>query len=140
MEQERIENERLEQERLEREKKEKERLEKEKQEKIKKRMKTSYFYLDEENSKTSTEYKNKLLPKIRKDERKVEKLYKSLYSYQNQLKVEEKYEKLKENIPNIKSKYDLLIEENDNLEDNKINNDDKNDDKPVKDWWGDIFK
>ena len=140
LEQERIENERLEQERLEREKKEKERLEKEKQEKIKKRMKTSYFYLDEENSKTSTEYKNKLLPKIRKDERKVEKLYKSLYSYQNQLKVEEKYEKLKENIPNIKSKYDLLIEENSNMEENKINNEDKNDDKPVNDWWGDIFK
>ena len=140
LEQERIENERLEQERLEREKKEKERLEKEKQEKIKKRMKTSYFYLDEENSKTSTEYKNKLLPKIRKDERKVEKLYKSLYSYQNQLKVEEKYEKLKENIPNIKSKYDLLIEENSNMEENKINNEEKNDDKPVNDWWGDIFK
>ena len=140
LEQERIENERLEQERLEREKKEKERLEKEKQEKIKKRMKTSYFYLDEEDSKTSTEYKNKLLPKIRKDERKVEKLYKSLYSYQNQLKVEEKYEKLKENIPNIKSKYDLLIEENSNMEENKINNEEKNDDKPVNDWWGDIFK
>ena len=140
LEQERIENERLEQERFEREKKEKERLEKEKQEKIKKRMKTSYFYLDEENSKTSTEYKNKLLPKIRKDERKVEKLYKSLYSYQNQLKVEEKYEKLKENIPNIKSKYDLLIEENSNMEENKINNEEKNDDKPVNDWWGDIFK
>ena len=71
-------------------------------------MNTNYFYLDEEDSKTSIEYKNKLIPKIRKDKRKVEKLYKSLYSYQNQLKVEEKYEKLKENIPNIKSKYDYL--------------------------------
>ena len=66
----------------------------------------NYFYLDEEDSKTSIEYKNKLIPKIRKDKRKVEKLYKSLYSYQ--LKVEEKYEKLKENISNIKSKYDCL--------------------------------
>jgi len=71
-------------------------------------MNTNYFYLDEENSKTSIEYKNKLLPKIRKDERKVESLYKKLYSYKNQLIVEEKYEKLKENIPNIKSKYDYL--------------------------------
>ena len=71
-------------------------------------MNTNYFYLDEENSKTSIEYKNKLLPKIIKDERKVESLYKKLYSYKNQLIVEEKYEKLKENIPNIKSKYDYL--------------------------------
>ena len=140
LEQERIEQERREQERIEKEKKEKERLEKEKQEKIKRKMITNYFYLDQENSKTNTEYKNKLLPKIRKDERKVEKLYKSIYSYKNQLKVEEKYEKLKENIPNIKSKYDILLEENANIEDNKILNEDKNDNKPVNDWWGDIFK
>ena len=101
----------------------------------------NYYYLNEENSKSSAEYKNKLLPKIRKDERKVEKLYKSIYSYQNQLKVEEKYEKLKENIPNIKSKYEILLEENDNnnLLDNK-NDENKKDDKPVNDWWGDIFK
>ena len=140
-EEERLEKERLEQERIEKAKKDKERLEKEKEERIKKRMINNYYYLNEENSKSSAEYKNKLLPKIRKDERKVEKLYKSIYSYQNQLKVEEKYEKLKENIPNIKSKYEILLEENDNnnLLDNK-NDENKKDDKPVNDWWGDIFK
>ena len=32
-----------------------------------KKKKKNYFYLDEEDSKTSIEYKNKLIPKIRKD-------------------------------------------------------------------------
>ena len=28
----------------------------------------------------------------------------------------------------------------DNIEANNINNEDKKEDKPVNDWWGDIFK
>ena len=141
LEQERIEKERLEKERLEKERIEKEKKEKERQERIKQRVR---FIQDDENRKTSSEYKSKLLPKIRKDERKAEKLYKTLYGYQNQIKIEEKIEKFKDNMPNIKSKYELFLEQNANNNINNINentnNEIKEDKKPVNDWWGDIFK
>ena len=84
------------------------------------------------------------MPKIRKDERKAEKLYKTLYGYQNQIKIEEKIEKFKDNMPDIKSKYELFLEQNANNNINNINentnNEIKEDKKPVNDWWGDIFK
>ena len=144
LEQERLEKERLEKERIEKEKKEKERLEKERMERIKKRIR--YNMEEEENTKTSAEYKSKLLPKILKEEKKAEKMYKTIYNFQNQIKVEEKIDKIKENLPNIKSKYEILLEKNNignnsinNIEDNKINNEIKSE-KPVNDWWGDIFK
>ena len=143
LEEERLERERLEQERIEKEKKEKERLEKERMERIKKRIRYNMIE-EEENNKTSAEYKTKLLPKIRKDERKAEKLYKTIYSFQNQVKVEEKIDKIKESLPNIKSKYELLLEQNNignnNIEENKTNKNEIKDEKPVNDWWGDIFK
>ena len=144
LEQERLEKERLEKERIEKEKKEKERLEKERMERIKKRIR--YNMEEEENTKTSAEYKSKLLPKILKEEKKAEKMYKTIYNFQNQIKVEEKIDKIKENLPNIKSKYEILLEKNNignnsinNIEENKINNEIKSE-KPVNDWWGDIFK
>ena len=142
LEQERLEKERYEQAKLEKEKKEKERLEKEREEKIKQRLK--YNLQAAEENKTSAEYKTKLLPKIRKEERKAEKMYKTLYNYQNEIRVEEKIDKIKENIPNIKSKYEILLEKNknnnNNFLENKINEEEKKEDKPVNDWWGDIFK
>ena len=99
---------------------------------------------EEDSTPYSKEYKSKLLPQIRKEERKIEKIYKTMYNYQNQVKVEEKIEKIKENIPNIKSKYELFLEQNkmdnNNIEENKINNDEMKQEKPVNDWWGDIFK
>ena len=87
--------------------------------------------------------KNILGRKLRKDERRAEKIYKSMYSIPNQIKVEEKIDKIRENLPNIKTKYELFMEQNkidDNIEANDINNEDKKEDKPVNDWWGDIFK
>ena len=145
LEQERIEKERLEQERIEKEKKEKERLEKERLERIKKRVR----YIQEDDSDSSTkyskEYKTKLLPKLRKDEKRAEKIYKTIFSYKNQFNLEEKIEKMKENMPNIKTKRELLLEQsskdnNINKEENKIEKEEKKEEKPVNDWWGDIFK
>ena len=107
-----------------------------------KRIKT--YMPEEDSTQYSKEYKSKLLPQIRKEERKIEKIYKTMYNYQNQVKVEEKIEKIKENIPNIKSKYELFLEQNkmdnNNIEENKINNDEMKQEKPINDWWGDIFK
>ena len=85
------------------------------------------------------------MPKIRKDERRAEKLHKVIYGKQNIKKINEKEEKIKANIPNIKTRYELKMEKNNNYEnENKINDEDintiKNEEPPIKDWWGDIFK
>ena len=69
-------------------------------------------------------------------------MHKVIHSAQNKKKIEEKLEKIKENIPNIKTKYEIYLEQNTNIE-NEINNDMKkqnNEDLLVNDWWGDIFK
>jgi hypothetical protein len=114
-------------------------------ERIKKRVR----YIQEDDSDSSTkyskEYKTKLLPKLRKDEKRAEKIYKTIFSYKNQFNLEEKIEKMKENMPNIKTKRELLLEQsskdnNINKEENKIEKEEKKEEKPVNDWWGDIFK
>ena len=147
IERERIEKKKIEKERLEKETKEKERLEREKNEKENKKEEKLKYELKrnptaEEEEKKRLEFNAKLLPKIRKDQRRAEKLHTVIYSAQNQRKIEEKLEKLRQNIPKIKTKRELLMEQNEC----NINNDEENKkelevaEPPVKDWWGDLFK
>ena len=98
---------------------------------------------EEDEEKKRLEFNSKLLPKIRKDERRAEKLYKVIHGVQYKKKVEEKIEKFKEKIPNIKTKYELNMEKNDVIDINneqKVNDIIEENEPPIKDWWGDIFK
>ena len=145
---EKIENERLAKEKIEKEKeKEKERIEKMEREGIqngtiiKEKLKVNEEIKDkseEEEEKRRLEFNAKLLPKIRKDQRRAEKMYKVVYGAQNIKKIEEKIEQLRERIPNIKTKYEINMENNKN--DIEYLNKNEEIENPVKDWWGDIFK
>ena len=130
-------------EKLEKEKKEKEERErKKKNEKIEIKNDIISEINEEDKKEKSSEYNSKLLFKIKKEEKIAEKMHKVIHSAQNKKKIEEKLEKIKENIPNIKTKYEIYLEQNTNIE-NEINNDMKkqnNEDLLVNDWWGDIFK
>ena len=151
---EKLEKERHEKERKEKEKKEKEererkeKLEKEKREKVEKERNKEVIKNDilsekkDINEEERKEFNSKLLFKIKKEEKIAEKLHRVIHSVQNKKKIEEKLEKIKENIPNIKTKYEIYLEQNNNTE-NEFNNDMKkenNEELLVNDWWGDIFK
>ena len=137
--------EKLERERKEKEEKErKEKIEKERQKNEKIEIKNDIISeINEEDKKEKMpEFNSKLLIKIKKEEKIAEKMHKVIHSVQNKKKIEEKLEKIKENIPNIKTKYEIYLEQNNNIE-NEFNNDMKkqnNEDLLVNDWWGDIFK
>ena len=47
-------------------------------------------------------------------------MHKVIHCAQNKKKIEEKLEKIKQNIPNIKTKYEIYLEQNTNIE-NEIN-------------------
>ena len=147
-EKERKEKERKEKEKEEKERKEKERKEKEEKEKNeKKELKNDIISGERNLSKDKEkgkgiELNSKFLFKIKKEEKIAEKMHKVIHSVQNKKKIEEKLEKIKENIPNIKTKYEIYLEQNNNIE-NEFSNDMKkpnNENSLVNDWWGDIFK
>ena len=107
MEKEKKEKERMEKERIEKERKrERERIEKEKERESVENIKITEEQLnigeiyknkrEEEEERKRLEFNAQLLPKIRKDERRAEKLYKAIYGKQNMKKLEEKIEKIKE--------------------------------------------
>ena len=141
-----IEKKMIEKERLEKEKKEKERLEREKNEKENKKQDKLIYELKrnshaEEEEKKRLEFNSKLLPKIRKDERRAERLSKVIYGEKNQRKIEDKLEKLRRNIPKIKTKRELLMEQNEyNINNGDENKNEEVSESSVKDWWGDLFK
>ena len=129
-------------EKLEKERKEKEEKERKKNEKIEIKNDIISEINEEDKKEKSSEYNSKLLFKIKKEEKIAEKMHKVIHCAQNKKKIEEKLEKIKQNIPNIKTKYEIYLEQNTNIE-NEINNDMKkqnNENLLVNDWWGDIFK
>ena len=93
---------------------------------------------EEEEERRKLEFNAKLLPKIRKEQRRADKLHKVMYSEQNIKKIEEKIEKMRERIPHIKTKYELNMENK--TEDIENLNKNEEIEAPIKDWWGDIFK
>ena len=102
---------------------------------------------DSNKGKIDKDYINNISQKLIKKTKKADKIMRGMKNNKTRNKLEEKIAKIKNEIPDIKTKYEISLEEeknkneeNDeyNLELNENKNEEENN-KKVNDWWGDIF-
>ena len=94
-------------------------------------------------SNRNNEFNGSTLPrKLIRKTKKAERIMKDMENNYRKNMIEEKIAKFKDEIPDIKTKYEIHLEEdlkrNDNNDEAENKKNEENNDK-VKDWWGDIF-
>ena len=95
------------------------------------------------NGNGNNEFNGSTLPrKLIRKTKKAERIMKDMENSYRKNMIEEKIAKFKDEIPDIKTKYEIHLEEdlkrNDNIDEAENKKNEENNDK-VKDWWGDIF-
>ena len=105
-------------------------------------------YIDvNKSNKIDKEYANNISQKLMKKTKKADKIMKAMKNNYTQNKLNEKIAKIKNEIPDIKTKYEIYLEEEKNKNgENEIhngeyieNNNNAGNNQKIKDWWGDIF-
>ena len=110
-------------------------------------------YNNSNNSNDNKIYKdyNNISQQLIKKTKRAERIMKAMNNNYNQNKLDEKIAKIKNQFPNIKTKYEIYLEEEKKREDINKDNDNDNDEEKtenqkdldnnekVKDWWNGIF-
>ena len=98
-----------------------------------------------QDNKINKDYINSFSQKLIKKTKKADKIMKGMKNNYNQKKLNEKIAIIKNEMPDIKTKYEIYLEEekkNGGENDNEEKIDNKNNlesNVKVKDWWGGIF-